>query len=323
MKDLKEVRIADFVTEKGQRVADVRLTYEVEGCAWGTAPIVMVCHALTGNSSVAGPKGWWAQLIGEGQTIDTRHCTILTFNIPGNGYDGEQLAAYDLFTLKDVARLLLLGLQALRVAHLAVLIGASLGGALAWQLAYLSPKLCEKLVVIACDFKASDWLLAQTHVQQTILEHSSQPMHDARMHAMLCYRTPASLNRRFGERINESTQEYEMIEWLNYHGEALCGRFALSAYRTMTYLISTIGVTDRAENLAIIEGEVHLVSIDSDLLFSHDRAEQTQRRLVAAGKQAVLHTMESVHGHDAFLMEYEQLNEIVGNIVGEIGGRVK
>ena len=79
--------ISNFVTHRGVELEEVVLSYEVAGCPLGTAPIVLVCHALTGNSSVAGPTGWWASLIGEGQGIDTRAYTILSFNIPCNGYD--------------------------------------------------------------------------------------------------------------------------------------------------------------------------------------------------------------------------------------------
>ena len=54
-----------------------------------------------------------------------------------------------------------------------------------------------------------------------------------------------------------------------------------------------------------------MVSIDSDLLFTHDRAEATYRALSAQRDGVTLETIHSIHGHDAFLMEYEQLNRII------------
>ena len=79
----------------------------------------------------------------------------------------------------------------------------------------------------------------------------------------------------------------------------------------MTHLTSTIGVCQEEAELAHIRSAIHLVSIDSDLLFTHDRAEATYEALRALGTDVSLSVIHSIHGHDAFLMEYEQLNHIV------------
>jgi homoserine O-acetyltransferase len=49
--------------------------------------LVLVNHALTGNSQVVGDNGWWNDLIGVNKTIDTTKYTVLAFNVPGNGFD--------------------------------------------------------------------------------------------------------------------------------------------------------------------------------------------------------------------------------------------
>lgn len=317
MEGLKRIEIGSFLTETGENVSDCYLTCEVAGQPLGKAPVVFVCHALTGNSSVAGPDGWWAKLIGKGQAIDTDACTILAFNIPGNGYDGTVLDNPCVFTLRDVARLFLKGLDALSVNRVEVLIGASMGGALAWQMAVLKPALAKYLIPIACDYRASDWLLAQTHLQWLLLEHSSHPLRDARIHGMLCYRTPESLNGRFKGQSDAHTGRPLICEWLDYHGRALEERFALAAYRTMTHLTATIGAAEFAEELRTITAKIAMVSIDSDLLFPHGRAVETYETLHECGADIELHTIHSIHGHDAFLMEYDQLSTIVTKILNQ------
>lgn len=307
---LEKIQLPTYRSEKGV-ISDVILSYQIAGPAIGTAPIVMVCHALTGNSSVAGPNGWWAQLIGEDQAIDTRHYSILCFDIPGNGYSGEPESEPDRFGLKDVARLFLRGLESLGIHHLHAIIGASMGGALVWQIAALAPTLADLIFPIATDYRASDWLLAQTEVQRLLLDSSPHPLRDARLHAMLCYRTPESLSARFGGALVPDTDTPRVLDWLRYHGRALEERFLLSAYRTMTFLTADIHVADSPEGLAHIQSEIHLVSIDSDFLFPHFTAQRTARELSALGKDVTLHTIYSIHGHDAFLMEYEQLNVIM------------
>lgn len=311
---LHEVSIPDFRSERGESYPEVVLSYEVAGPPLGSAPLVLVCHALTGNSTVTGDEGWWNKLISEEGAISPTHYTILSFNIPGNAYDGREADDPEAFELRDVARLFLLALEALGVKEVYAVIGASMGGALTWQIAYLAPTLAKHIFPIACDYRASDWLLTQTLIQKQILAHSSHPLEDARIHAMSCYRTPQSLNVRFaGQRDSRGTGsgQYDVESWLLYHGDALARRFKLSAYHVMTHLTSTIGVCEEVEALACIRSAIHLVSIDSDLLFTHDRAEATYEALRALGADVSLAVIHSIHGHDAFLMEYEQLNHII------------
>lgn len=310
---LGQVTLTDFTNWRGESIPSITLTYQVEGPSLGSAPIVLVCHALTGNSAVSGPEGWWAKLIGPGQTIDTARYTILSIDIPGNEYAGSApLDDPSLLNVKDVARLWLLVLRELRVDHLYALIGPSLGGGLAWQIATLEPTLADILFPIATDYKASDWLLAQTEVQRLILEHSDRPIHDARVHAMLTYRTPKSLIGRFEGKKVEDSGLPKVIDWLDYHGRTLEGRFSLSAYRVMTFLTSTIHAAESEEELSRIASDIHLIAIDSDRLFPYFIARETIERLRCSGKEhAELHTIASDHGHDAFLIEYDQLCRIM------------
>ena len=309
---LGQVTLSDFRNWRGESIPSLTLTYQVAGPALGTAPIVLVCHALTGNSAVAGPEGWWAKLIGPGQTIDTTRYTILSIDIPGNEYAGSApLDDPSLLSVRDVARLWLLVLRELRVDHLYALIGPSLGGGIAWQIAALEPMLAELLFPIATDYKASDWLLAQTEVQRLILDHSDCPIHDARVHAILTYRTPESLIGRFGGKTTDSGLP-RVLDWLDYHGRTLEGRFSLSAYRVMTFLSSTIHAAESEKELTRIASDIHLVAIDSDRLFPYFIARETIERLRSSGKErAELHTIVSDHGHDAFLIEYDQLCRIM------------
>ncbi len=246
------IDVSEVVGEGGRELPPLRLSYEIAGRAWGSAPVVLVNHALTGNSSVAAPSGWWASLVGPGQGIDTERYTILSFNIPGNGYlETEEESPLDL-SLYDVAALIIGGLEALEVTRLYAVIGASLGGALSLQISYLRPQLAEHTFCIASDYRASDWLLGQTLIQQRILDHSSEPLEDARIHAMLCYRTPESINKRFGGQSSRQPGQYDVVSWLEYHGDTLRKRFLLSAYRLMTRLTASIHVCQAPQELARI-----------------------------------------------------------------------
>lgn len=314
MKALNYIHIENFTLESGVQIP-IQLSYETFGRPLYDAPIVLVNHALTGNSNVAGENGWWLDLIGEDKVIDTNVYTILAFNVPGNGYDGFEIENYKDFVARDIARIFLLGLERLKINKLFALIGGSLGGGIAWEMAVLAPKLSEHLIPVATDWKSTDWLIANCQIQEQFLTNSNNPVHDARMHAMLCYRTPKSFKERFQRSKNDDLKIFNVESWLLHHGEKLQERFQLSAYKLMNQLLKTIDVTkgkdDHVNVLDIIKSNIVIVGVDSDLFFTAEENRETQRKLAVTHPNVTYSEINSDHGHDAFLIEFEQLEKII------------
>ncbi|THD68919.1 bifunctional aspartate kinase/homoserine dehydrogenase I [Robertkochia marina] len=321
MPELKEhllqLEIKNFRTLSGT-TRNVVLSYQIFGQPLGKAPVVMVNHALTGNSNVCGPEGWWNDLIGPGKCIDTSRYAILAFNIPGNGYDGILIEDYPNFVARDVARIFLEGLEQLGVKQLYALIGGSLGGGIAWEMAALAPEITRHLIPVASDWKSTDWLIANCQIQERILNNSSDPVHDARMHAMLCYRTPESFNERFGRSTNEELHVFNVESWLLHHGRKLQDRFQLGAYKLMNQLLKTIDITrDRAPHFGVLENikaNIHIIGVNSDLFFTAKENRDTYKRLAAASDRVGYGEINSVHGHDAFLIETDQLAQHIHEV---------
>ena len=303
-----------FTTLNGTKMP-IALTYEQFGRELHTAPVVLVNHALTGNSNVAGADGWWASLVGPGKCIDTDRFTVLCFNIPGNGYDGFLIENYRDFVAADVARIFLMGLDHLGVSSLFALIGGSLGGGIAWEMAALKPDLTRHLIPVASDWKSTDWLIANCQIQQQFLENSSNPVHDARMHAMLCYRTPESFKARFKRSTNEELQVFNVESWLLHHGKRLQERFQLGAYKFTNQLLKTIDISrgggDRFETLKGSDTCIHIIGVDSDLFFTASENRATYRQLAESRSNVTYGEIQSLHGHDAFLIEHEQMEELL------------
>ncbi|MEX6625426.1 bifunctional aspartate kinase/homoserine dehydrogenase I [Tenacibaculum salmonis] len=313
--NLSHIKIVNFTTERGVLFNEIPLSYEVFGKELGTAPVILINHALTGNSNVANPKdGWWKDLIGKNKAIDTADYSILCFNIPGNGYDSFLIDNYKGFIARDIANIFLKGLEQLKIKELFALIGGSLGGGIAWEMAVVNPKITQKLIPIATDWKSTDWLIANCQIQEQFLLNSSNPVHDARMHAMLCYRTPKSFKERFHRSKNEEQKIFNVESWLLHHSKKLQERYQLASYKLMNQLLKTIDVTKGGNNLDIlekIEADIHIIGVDSDLFFTAEENRETQKELALVHSNVTYNEINSVHGHDAFLMEYEQLEKII------------
>ena len=315
------ITIQNFTTESGAFYASFNLSYQLFGQALHTAPIVLVNHALTGNSQVVGSQGWWNVLIGEERTIDTNKYTILAFNVPGNGYDGILIENYWDFTTRDVARLFIEGIKTLQIEQLYSIIGGSVGGGIAWEIAALSPKITQHLIPIATDWKATDWMIANCFLQEQILKNSAKPIEDARIHAMLCYRTPESFKAKFDRTINEQLDIYNIESWLSHHGEKLQKRFQLSAYKLMNQLLKTIDITRNRESFVAvaskIEADIHIIGINSDLFFTVNENKETYETLKKHKENVTFQEIDSIHGHDAFLIEYKQLDNLLKDVFVE------
>ena len=313
-----QIQIHNFITESGAHYPIINLSYQVFGPQLNTAPIVLVNHALTGNSQVIGEQGWWNDLIGERKTIDTSKYTVLAFNVPGNGYDGFLIENYKDFNARDIAKLFNQGIKDLKIKQLFAIIGGSVGGGIAWEMAALENKITQHLIPIATDWKSTDWLIANCFLQEQILANSSKPIEDARIHAMLCYRTPASFSAKFQRTLNEELQVYNVESWLAHHGNKLQKRFQLSAYKMMNQLLKTIDITrgrDSFEAVASkIEANIRIIGIDSDLFFTANENRATYEELKKYKENVSYQEIVSIHGHDAFLIEYQQLHNLLATI---------
>jgi homoserine O-acetyltransferase len=297
----------------------ISLSYQIFGKPIGVSPVILVNHALTGNSNVAGRNGWWNKLIGSNKIINTNKFTVVSFNIPGNGYDNIEenlIYNYKDFIAIDIAKIFSIGLKKLNIYKLYAAIGGSLGGGIVWELAILNPDLIKHIIPVASDWKSSDWLIANCFIQDSILNNSSKPLYDARIHAMTLYRTPESFNSRYSREKKDNI--YSIEAWLNHHGKSLENRFKVQAYKSMNQLLKTIDIT-RGEDvlnelIKKITGNINIITIDSDLLFCSNENWKMYERIKKIKKNINIFEIKSEYGHDAFLIENEQMNDILNGI---------
>ena len=319
MRDLQKLSL-NYTTQSG-KATPIILSYQTFGKPLHEAPIVMINHALTGNSNVTGDNGWWSPIVGPNKVIDTNVFTIVAFNIPGNGFDQSSnglIENYKDFVARDIAEIFAIALDQLKINSLFAVIGGSVGGGLAWELAVLRPNLIEHLIPVAADWKSTDWLIANCHIQEQLLNNSSQPLVDARMHAMSLYRTPESFKAKF-DRILQKDQDIFAVEsWLNHHGKVLNERFQLAAYKMMNHVLKTIDITSGrgsfVEVASQIKSNIHIITINSDLFFKAKENWDTYVDLKPHKDNIYISEIQSIHGHDAFLIEYDQVQAILETV---------
>lgn len=316
MNDLKTHLIKNYTTCKGIYYEELKVSYQVFGKKLHSAPVVLINHALTGNSDInSNEKGWWKEIVGDNKVINTQKYTVIVFNILGNGYDGVFIENYTDFIAKDIACIFYLGIQELKITKLYSVLGGSLGGGIAWEMAALYPKYIKYLIPIASDWKSTDWVIGSNAVQESILLHSKNPIEDARKLGMLLYRNPLSFTEKFHRNKDNITGQFNVVNWLDYHGEKLKERFDVKAYLMMNHLLSTINILEGElsieEVLQPIESYIIQIAINTDLLFVKEEILKTKDVLNNLHVKNEYYEIKSIHGHDAFLIENEQLIEIL------------
>ena len=178
--------------------------------------------------------------------------------------------------------------------------------------------LASIIIPVAADWKATDWLIANTFLQDRILKNSRDPVIDARIHAMTFYRSPKSLNTRFTRTKNLDKNIYNVESWLIHHGEKLRQRFSLKSYLFMNKLLSSTDITRDGKSftnkISKIKSSIHLISVDSDIFFLPNEDRETYLIAKKNNLDITNHIIKSIHGHDAFLIETKQISDIFTKI---------
>jgi homoserine O-acetyltransferase len=309
---IEKVAISDFINKGGVRFKRLDISFQLFGKALHEAPLIVIVHALTGNSDVAGEtKGWWKTLVGKGKLLDTDKYTVLGFNIPGNAYDGVIIEDYESFTAFDIATLFNKCLRLLDIKQVYAALGGSLGGCIVWEMLAREPDFFKYVIPLASDWKSSDWIIGQNYVQQRILENSKSPIYDARIMAMLFYRSQLSFKLKFGRSKTGDNSMFNIESWLNHHGNKLQKRFSPEAYKMMNHLLSTVDITKEHGSFenAIngVSATIIQININSDLMFVPEECQETASKLDQMKIKNRVFIIDSVHGHDAFLIEHEQI----------------
>lgn len=296
--------------------------HHLRGWSWGPreAPVVLVVHALTGDARAGGPGGFWEPLIGPGRAIDTDRYRVLCFNNLGSCYgsSGPTDPAYPAgarLSANAIAASLGLALDALKIDRVHLVVGGSLGGMITLSLAAQQPSRIERILPLAATADASAWIVGFNHVQrQVIAADPSRGLELARQLAMLTYRAEAGLDalQSRGDPPKPGAKgRYRVQGYLEYQGEKLRKRFDTRSYLALLDAMDEHDLLRGPVRIEDVRSSALVVDVDTDALFTPAQVEKLADYLREGGNHVERKTITSLHGHDAFLIEWAQLDPIV------------
>jgi homoserine O-acetyltransferase/O-succinyltransferase len=334
-KDITLKKLNDpFITESGFRFEEPEVAYKT----WGSLNedrdnVILICHALTGHAAA---DEWFPGIFGDGRIADPTKHFIICINVPGSCYGslgpwsenpstGKPFrAGFPDLTIRDMVRFQQQLLDQLDIRGIELVIGGSMGGMLALEFTIMDHRI-RSAVLIAMGKSHTPWAIGISQAQRTAIfsdgkwnrgnyEKNDGPIGGiaaARMMAMITYRTPDDYNSKFGRKLQNEDGQFQVESYLNYQGEKLAKRFDALSYVVLTKAMDTHDISrgrGTAEQiLNRVEIPVQLVGIDSDHLYP-TKEQKELARLFPNGRY---HEIQSTYGHDAFLIEFEQLNKII------------
>jgi homoserine O-acetyltransferase len=351
--ELQTAELGPFDLELGGHLENVTLAYRTWGALNEAGDnAVLVLHALTGDSLAAGEGGWWEPVIGNGRAIDTSSHFVICANVLGGcqGSTGPSSIdpatgkpygiSFPLITIGDIVatqrRLVeLLGIRGL------IAIGGSIGGfqAIEWATRHPDLALATGVIAAAGNLGAQGIAIHGEVGRRAIMsdpnwrggnyqESGVFPEHGlaiARMAAMVTYHSRESMGERFGRNLASRPVLYpafgptfDVEGYLHYHGQALVRRFDANSYLYLTRAMDLYDVArDGGEEkwLRNIRGPVLMVGISSDWLFPAYDVKSFDLRLRAFGADSIYHEIDSIHGHDSFLKDWDQLTPMIRTFI--------
>ncbi len=309
--------------ELGGELKMVRVAYSTYGQLNASKDnAVLVCHALTGSSSVA---SWWSEALGAGRMLDTDQNFIVCANVLGGCYGSTGASSvnpntnrtygnqFPDITIPDMVKVQAALLEHLGVQRIEAVIGGSMGGmqALEWVRAF--PERIGAAVIIGAPARHSAWGITFNHLARMAIQndpdfkagkYSRQPQGLALARAIttLFFRSPESFGLTQGRRASPTEpSRFAMETYLEHQGERLLERFDANCYISITKAMDKFDISpSQLEQIAV---PLLSIGISSDLLYLPAEA----REIAETVQNGQYWELSSPHGHDAFLLETARL----------------
>nr|WP_202551675.1 homoserine O-acetyltransferase [Streptomyces sp. SID8352] len=344
-----------LATEAGGRLPGARLAFET----WGRpAPdrsnAVLVLHALTGDSHVAGPvgaghpsPGWWDGLVGPGRALDTDRWYVVAPNVLGGcqgstgpsspGPGGRPWGGdFPFLTQRDQVAVEAGLADALGIDRWALVVGGSMGGMRALEWAVAHPERTGALLLLATAAAASAEQIAWAGIQTRAIRsdphwqgghyHATGRGPDeglglARRMAHVMYRGEPELQSRFGRSAQGREDpwaggRYQVGSYLDHHADKLVRRFDAGSYVVLCDAMNSHDIGRGRGGTAAALRRVTAPTLVAGVDSDRLYPLHQQAELASGiGTADDLRIIGSPYGHDGFLLETEQVAALVAELL--------
>ncbi|MBO9632564.1 MAG: homoserine O-acetyltransferase [Chitinophagaceae bacterium] len=323
-----------FKLEAGQELPELNIAYHTYGTLSANSKVVWVCHALTANSDAA---DWWKGVIGQGEVINPEEYFIVCANIIGSCYGSTGPLSTDprtrkpyfhqfpLITIRDMVQAHILLRKHLGIEKIHLLMGGSMGGYQAMEWAVAEPEVVQQLFLLATSPTESAWGIAVHTTQRLAIETDATWKEErpdagaaglkaARAVGMLTYRNYGIMVKHQTDPDHSKLDNFRASSYIQYQGDKLVKRFNAFSYFSLTKSMDTHHLGRGREGdveavLRNIQQRTLIIGISSDILCPVEEQRFMQRQL----PNASLIEIDSVYGHDGFMVEGKLISEELGS----------
>jgi homoserine O-acetyltransferase len=294
--------------------------------------------------------GWWDNMIGSAKGLNTDKYFVVCSNVVGgcrgstgpsstNPKMGQPYGLdFPIVTIGDMVNAQKCLIDHLGIDKLLAVIGGSMGGmqALQWMVAY--PDRIRSAIPIATTMKHTPQQIAFNEVgRQAIMADPNwkkgryyglaipaKGLAVARMIGHITYMSDVSMAAKFGRRFRADKESYkfgpdfEVEGYLRYRGDNFVKRFDANSYMYITKAIDYFNILNGKRLGEIFRGltaKVLVIAFKSDWLYPAYQSQEIVKACKLAGVVTTYCEVNSTYGHDAFLLEIEEEEDLVKNFL--------
>jgi homoserine O-acetyltransferase len=325
-----------FTLEGGDVLPSLEITYHTYGkLNSDKSNVIWVCHALTANSNVF---EWWPGLFGAKELFNPNEHFIVCANNLGSCYGTTGPLSINKFTnqpwfsyfpnvtIRDMVKAHDLLRVHLGIEKINTVIGGSQGAQQVLEWTVQRPALFYHSIVIATNAKHSPWGIALNESQRLAIkadrtyysnteDGGQKGLAAARSIALLSYRNYKTYTETQKEAHDEKLDDFNSASYQRYQGQKLVDRFNAYSYVTLSKAMDSHnlgrGRVSAEKALGEVTARTLVISIGSDLLFPPSEQEFIARYIRKSQHKQI----DSLYGHDGFLIETQQLTKIIGEFL--------
>ena len=292
--------------------------------------VIWVFHALTAASNA---EEWWPGMIGKDSVFNSDKYFIVCANILGSCYGStgpnsinpetghQYLHDFPAVTIRDIIHSMIELRKHLGIEKIKFAIGGSCGGYQVLEWLIIEPTVIQEFCALVTSAKENPWGVAIHTAHRSAIEldvtwknqdenAGLEGMKAARQVGLLFYRNHEIYNQLQSESNEEVTKNFRASAYLKYQGEKLAKRFSPISYYKLTQVLDTHNLARNRnksirEVLQSIPQKGLIISISSDMLCPPDE----QKFIAAHLPNADYEEIDSLFGHDGFLLEFEKIGQ--------------